>query len=407
VSLLVLAGFGRLMLAILRAIVRKLPNPRPTMRHGMANLYRPGNQAPFVIAALGVGVVFTLTIFLVQRSMLEQILRSAPPGMPNVFLINITERERPGLLELLRKQSGVESQPEIVGAVPARLESVNGVPVEKFAPGPATRFLRTRSVTWSAEKPADIELLDGEWWMPGRGNGEQVSVTEDAARILSLKPGVQLQFNSSGRTISARVSSIHRTESPRPGSNIEFVFSPGTLDGLPAIYFGGMRVRAPDVPALQRAAYRAYPTVTVINAADVLEIIQEVVDQIAIVVRFVSLFAVIAGSVVLASSIAGTRLRRMREMAILKALGATKWRLAGIYSIELFTLGALAGLMGSVLANGFSALLLNRLFDAQFRFDPLANVIAIGLTASLATTAGWLAGYRHLRQKPLEVLRGE
>ena len=161
------------------------------------------------------------------------------------------------------------------------------------------------------------------------------------------------------------------------------------------------------MPALQRAAWKRYPTVTVINAADVLEIVQEVVDQVALVVRFVSLFAVFAGAVVLASSVAGTRFRRVREMAILKALGATRGRLTRIYSIELLVLGGLAGAMGSLLATGFSALLLKSLFDSDFRFDLAPNLIAIASTALLALAAGWLAGYRHFAQKPLDVLSGE
>ena len=406
VSLLILGSLGRALLAALKFLVKRA-RPSPAVSHGLANLYRPGNQAPFVLAALGVGVMFTLTIFLVQGSMLNEIMRSAPPGMPNVFLINITERERAGLMELLRTQPGVESPPEVVAAVPARLLSVNGVPTEQLPPGPARRFLRTRSITWAAEKPAHTEVVRGAWWNPAAVKETLVSVEDDTAESLNLAPGGALQFTSSGRTISATVASIHRTESVRPGSSIDFIFTPGSLEGLPAIYFGGMRVRARDVPALQRVAYRRYPTVTVINAADVLAIIQDVVDQIALVVRFVSFFAVAAGAIVLASSIAGARLRRMREVAILKALGATRKRVAAIFAIELMVLGGVAGLMGSLLASAFSALLLDRFFDAGFRFDPLPNLAAIAGAALLATASGWIAGRRFLEQKPLEALRHE
>jgi putative ABC transport system permease protein len=352
------------------------------------------------------GVTFTLTVFLIQRSMLAEMFRSAPPGMPNVFLINITERERAGLLELLRRQPGVESPPEIVAAVPARLQAVNGTPIEKLGDGPVRRYRRSRSVTWAAAKPEHTTVLSGAWWQ-GPQKQPLVSLAEDAARDLRAAPGAELRFESSGRVVTARVASVHRTESVRPGATIEFVFSPGSLEGLPAIYFGGMRVRAAAVPALQRAAYRLYPTVTIVNAADVLEIIQEVVDQIALVVRFVSFFAVAAGAIVLASSIAGTRLRRMREVAIFKALGATRGRVARIFSIELLVLGSMAGLAGSVLGSVFASLLLSRFFDAGFRFDPLPNVFAIAVTALLAVAAGWAAGYRFLAQRPLEALRHE
>ena len=70
-------------------------------------------------------------------------------------------------------------------------------------------------------------------------------------------------------------------------------------------------------------------------------------------------------------------------------------------------LGVVAGLMGSLLATGFSSVLLKRFFEGQFRFDPLPNLLAIALTALVANTAGWLASFRILGRKPLEVLREE
>jgi putative ABC transport system permease protein len=232
-------------------------------------------------------------------------------------------------------------------------------------------------------------------------------VAEEAARILGIKPGAALEWEASARRFAVRVASIHRTESIRPGSSIEFVFSEGALDGLPAVYFGALRVRPANVAALQRSVFGKFPAVTVINAADVLEIVQEVVDQIALVVRFISAFAILAGAIILASSVAGTRFRRMREVVVLKTLGATRRRLAGIFSVEFLVLGSVAGLMGSLLASAFSSLLLKRLLDAPFRVDLLPNLFAIALTAGIAAAAGWLASFRILGRKPLEVLREE
>jgi putative ABC transport system permease protein len=63
--------------------------------------------------------------------------------------------------------------------------------------------------------------------------------------------------------------------------------------------------------------------------------------------------------------------------------------------------------MGCLLANGFAALTLNRLLEADYRFDLLPNAIAIAATPLVANAAGWLASWRILNQKPLEVLRHE
>jgi len=73
--------------------------------------------------------------------------------------------------------------------------------------------------------------------------------------------------------------------------------------------------------------------VSVINAADVCKIVQDVVDQIALVIRFISLFTILAGVIILASSLAGTRFRPSASV-ILNTLGATRRRVAGIFSVD-------------------------------------------------------------------------
>ncbi len=94
-------------------------------------------------------------------------------------------------------------------------------------------------------------------------------------------------------------------------------------------------------------------------------------------------------------------------MVILKTLGGTRRHVRRIFSIEFLTLGAVAGLMGGLLAAAFSSLLLERLLDAKFHFDAWPVVAAVLLTALLANVSGWLASFRILGQKPLEALRDE
>jgi len=200
---------------------------------------------------------------------------------------------------------------------------------------------------------------------------------------------------------------LFQWEGKRFAPTSAYIFNPPALEGLPASYDGGFRIKPAAVASFQRAAFEKFPTVTVVNIADALEIVQEVVDQIALVIRFLSAFAILAGAVILAASVAGTRFRRVREVVILKTLGATRKHVVRIFSVEFLTLGTVAGFMGAILATAFTSLVLNRLLDAPFHFDPKATGIAIVLTALLANIAGWLASIRILGQKPLEVLREE
>src|ERR1019366_6060502 len=300
-----------------------------------------------------------------------------------------------------------KAAPDVAFAVAARITAIDGQPIEKLPLRDFNRrFLRTRSVTAMDATPLDTVILKGAWWRPG-DRDPQICVNEEAAKILNLKPGSRVDWNIWNRSVRTRVVCIERTESIRMTGRCEFIFNPGQLENLPAVYYGSARVRPADVAALVRVVYREFPTVTVVNVADVMQIVEDVVQRIAAVIRFISGFTILAGAVMVASSVAGTRFRRMREVVTLKTLGATRRRIAWIFSVEFLALGTVSGLMGSLLAEGFAALVLKRLLQIDFHLALPTLGSAVGLAALVKRAAGWAASFRILGRKPLEILRDE
>ena len=57
---------------MLNRVRLRLPS---SLRHGLANLYRPGNQSAAVLAALGTGVMLILAVYLMQASLLKRLAR--------------------------------------------------------------------------------------------------------------------------------------------------------------------------------------------------------------------------------------------------------------------------------------------------------------------------------------------
>ncbi|MCZ2156046.1 MAG: FtsX-like permease family protein [Bryobacterales bacterium] len=290
-----------------------------------------------------------------------------------------------------------------------RLDRVGGKSIEDFAlEGFDRRLRRERNSREAAMPPEGTEIVEGTWWVKDTPADQRlVSVNSNVAKALDIHPGTRLRWVAAGQPVEAVVKAVHEIDSSRMDSGYDFLFSPGSLAGLPTIYFGAVRIEPEDAGALQRAIYRAFPSVTVVNIADVLAIVQQILDQVTVLVEFISLFAIAAGAVILSSSVAGTRFRRIREVAILKTLGATRRRLTAIFSIEFTLLGLVAGLMGALLATGFSALLLARLFEADYRVAWLPVAVSMAATVVLANLAGWFASLRILGQKPLVVLRRE
>ena len=407
VSVLLLGLVGQGLMVLMRRVLNRFARSwHPSLRHGVANLYRPGTHVVAVLVALGIGVMFTLSVQLLQTSLVDQLRTSAPPDMPNVYMINITDREKDGLWELLGEQDGViEAQPASP-AVSGMLHRVNDVAIEdmNLVEG-ERRYLRVQfALTWSDEPPPATEILEGEWWEEGTRD-RLVSVEENAAGILSLDPGDTVEWNVGGRVVGARVANVRRTDGTRSGANNQFILTPGTLDEFPGVYYGALLVEPAAVGALQRAVFERYPSVTVINVADILDIVQKTIERMSLTVRFVAGFAILGGLIILASSVAGTRYRRIREVAILKTVGATRSRIVGVFSVEFLILGLAAGLIGSLLAAAFTAFVVDQLMDGTYVIDWLPLVAAIALTTLLAVATGWAASYRILGQKPLEVLR--
>ncbi len=404
VSLIALGIVSWGLLKIVRQFLDRSPWRIPSLvRQGMSNLYRQGNQAQAILIALGLGVMFTLTVYLVQQSLVSQIIETAPPGAPNVFLVGLTQAQVGPLKELLSREPGVESAPELVPRVSTRLVAVNGEPLPP-------RMRASPTVLWEGQQPDYIRVVEGKWWKQDAlepGARAVVSVQVEAAKRFNIRLGDWVELQSSGRTIQAHVVAMHEWEQKRFLPTSSFVFNPPALAGLPVVFDGGVRIKPPLVSQFQRTAFEKMPTVTVVNIADALEIVQQVIDQIALVIRFLSGFAILAGAIILAASVAGTRFRRVREVVILKTIGATRRQVGRIFSVEFLTLGLVAGLMGGILAAIFSSLVLKRLLNAHFQFEVKPIVLGILATALLANASGWLASVRILRQKPLEVLREE
>jgi len=133
--------------------------------------------------------------------------------------------------------------------------------------------------------------------------------------------------------------------------------------------------------------------------------VQELLDKIAHVIRFVAFFAILSGVIILASSIVATRYQRTREAVLLKTLGATRSQVARIQAAEFLIVGLAAGVIGCLLASAAADYLLGHLLDTKFSFQWIPVIVGTLCTAALAIATGWLASRGVLNHKPLEILR--
>lgn len=404
--LVVILGLAAVTLRGLRAFLNRTRlHLHSALRHGLANLYRPGNQSAAVLAALGTGVMLILSVFLMQHAIVSRMNTDVAKSAANIFLIDISQDEVQGVRDLLLHQPGVEKKFEAIPIVSARIAAIDGVPVEQLKAKKYPKWLLSSvSVTWADSAPEGVKVLQGKWWQKKDADG--LAVVDRLARRLNLKVGSSVDFESGEKTIHTHVAAIYKPEGEHVFARSEFILSSTPLQGLPNVWYAALRVEGKQIPFMERALFAAYPTVTVINIADILDTVQGVVHQITLVIRFLAAFSILSGAIILASSVASTRFRRIREVVVLKTLGATRNRIAAVFSIEFVVLGLLAGAVGVVFANLLTRVLLHRM-QVPYHPEFAISAITIIATAGLAVATGWIASFRILGQKPLEVLREE
>jgi putative ABC transport system permease protein len=407
VVLLVLLAASAAVLAALKFFLNRTRLHLPSaLRHGLANLYRPGNPSAALLAALGMGVMQIMTVYLVQRAVVTELHISSAPNLPNVFLVDVADSEIDGMRTLLKAQPGVTATPELLPVASSRIQAIDGVPAAdvKLKNFPR-RMLRSINLTWADAAPPGTKVVEGVWWKPDETKPE-VAISQQQADRLGVKIGSTITFAAQDTQIAATVVALTRADGQHAFARAEFTLPHAALKGVPVIWYGGVHVDPAQVSQFQRALYVAYPTVTVINVAQALETVRAVVIQITYVIQFLAAFSIFAGVIILASSIAGTKYRRIREVVVLKTLGATRGRIATIFSIEFAVLGLVAGVVGIGFANIIARVLLHQL-NVAYKPQVLLNLSALLAVAALTVATGWVASHRILGQKPLEVLREE
>ncbi len=400
-------------------VIRLVSLPRAvSVRHAISNLQRPGSQTTGVIVAIGIGVMVIVAVGVLERSLIRQIGENRPTDAPTFFFIDIQPDQASGFSRLIHQQTG-DLSPELTPLVRSRLHAINGQPVKveedsdkdhekKDEKRKTWYFTREYVLTFGKQLPQNNIVTKGAWWKPGQTFSKPlVSVEEEAAKNLGLDIGSTVELEIQGATVTAEVSSIRKVDWGNFSTNFYMILSPGSLDGAPFTYVATVRVAPEQEVPLQQVVVAMFPNVTAINIGDVLDSFARILDRLSLAIRAVALFCVLAGGLVMAAALAATRYRRLYESVILKALGATRGLIARSFAAEFALMGAVAGLIGIVLASTLSWAVLHYIFDLPWSLQPKVLATGLALTIILTLIVGFLSTFRILGQRPLAVLRHE
>jgi len=404
-------------LGLVRGLRRFSPRALPYVyRQGLANLYRPANQTLMVVLALGFGSFLLSTLLLVQHNLWRELRVDRGAARPNLVFFDVQPDQRDDVASRV-SAAGPLTAP-VVPIVPMRIDSLKGraiselLAIEDETQRPERWALRREYRSSYRDTPASSErVVAGAWWRPGDGKGPgpvPIAVEAGLARELKLAVGDSVLWDVQGVRIDSRVACLREVEWARFEPNFFVVFPEGPLDGAPHTFVLLSRVEDAEARArLQRAVVEAHPNVSTLDLAQVQRSIEGVLDKVLLAVRFMALFSLAAGGVVLAGAVAAGRYQRVREGALLRTLGARRPQLVRILFAEYAVLGTLSVLAAVLLSSLAGWALVRFVFDGRFAL-PVAELAALLASVLALTVAVGLAGSTEVwRRPPLEVLRAE
>ena len=392
------------MLAAARAGKPKLAG----LRLALANLHRPGAPTPIVMLSLGLGLTVLVATALIEGNLREQLMRRIPSDAPAFFFVDIQSTQMPAFEKAIAAVPGsgaVDKVPSLRG----RIVKIAGKPVAEVAVPSESRWAveGDRGITYSATPPEGSRIVAGEWWPVDYRGPQLISFDEALAKSFGLGIGDTITVNVLGRDIEARISSLRRIEWTTLAINFVFVYSPGTLDRAPHTFLATVKSTPEAEDAIFKAVTDQFPNVTVVRIRDAIETATGVLGNIGLATRVIGFLSILAGVLVLAGAMLATQRRRVHEAVVMKVLGATRARIAGIFAWEFAFLGLATAVAALGVGTLGAFLVVTRLMRLDWTFLP-AVAVGVALGAMALTLAFGLAGtLGALRQRPLALLRNE
>ncbi|WP_454852461.1 ABC transporter permease [Rhizobium binxianense] len=400
----------RLVATLIAWLARRSPRVNsPALRLAIGNIHRPGALTPSVVLSLGLGLALLVTLTLIDGNLRRQLTGRMAEGAPNFFFVDIQGSEVEAFRNLIRAQAP-EGKLVEVPMLRGRITAFNGQDVTKLnVPAAGQWVLRgDRGITYSETVPENTVLTEGDWWPKDYGGEPLVSFSSDEARELGLKLGDTVTVNVLGRNVIARIANLRRVEWESLSMNFVMVFSPNTFRGAPHAWLATLTdpsSGAAEDAAILKSVTNTYPTITSIRVKDAIDIVNQLVGELATAIRAAASVALIASVLVLAGALAAGNRARTHDAVVLKTLGATRAMLIRAFSYEYLILGAATAVFALIAGGAAAWFVVARIMRLPSAFMPDVAFLTLATALVLTVGIGLVGTWRILGQKAAPVLR--
>ena len=395
--ILVTSIFTRLLLWILK----RLRIRRMVVRQAIKGLFRQGNATRSVIVTLTASLSVIFSIYLLEQNLDTTYVKSYPADAPNLFVIDIQPTQQEAFSNFIE-------QPLIFyPIVRARVTAINDKTIDRRAERAKRRdnLGRTFNLTYRHSLLADEKIIKGSQLFRDDWTDPQVSVLDTVVDMHKMDIGDTIRFNIQGVPLKAKISSIRTRTTDTFGPYFYFVFEKKTLKLAPQTIFTALRVEKHRVGLLQGRIVKMFPNVSVIDLSATIQVFARMMKQLSTIIKGFCILSMAAGILILISGVFATRAERITESVYYKILGAGKTFVRKVFSLEIFIVGLLSGILALVMSQTGVFLICRFFLDIAYHPFLLSCGFIVGATLLLIIGVGMVSTISILEKKPVIYLR--
>lgn len=388
-------------------LLRRAPLPSMVLRQAMRGLFRPRNATYSIIVTLSAALAVIFCIYLLEQNLNAAFVEAYPADAPNVIFIDLQPEQLEQFGQLLGQKA------DYFPAVRATILAINGQPidVQQEEQRSGDNLARPFNLTYRDALLEDEAIQSGGALFPkdnitGSTGPVPVSILDEVLEMHPFVLGDHITFRIQGVPLEATVTSIRtRTAEEDFRPFFLFVFPSAVLQSAPQTIFTATRLPAAEIGPLRNRIVAALPNVTVIDITETVANAAAVADRLVQIIRFFTLFSVLAGVLIVISSVFATRQARIQEAVYYKVLGAKRSFVRQVFTIENLLLGLISALLALLMAQVGSWALCYYLFEINYHPALGASVLLVVATMGVVTAVGMAASGSILRSKPILILR--
>lgn len=375
-----------------------------TLRQALRSLLQPGNATRSIVVTLASSLAVLLTIFLVEHNLFNTYIASYPKDAPSLFCLDIQKDQKKDFVEMVGPHT------DLFPVIRARLTSINGDAIsrQEELKKRGDSLAREFNLTYRETLLDDEVLIAGESLFPDQTSTPgiiPVSILDTVAGMGDMKIGDVLLFNIQGIPMQAQVSSIRSRTKSMLYPFFYYVFPEKHLQAAPATFFAALQVDKTIIPQLENRIVNRFPNISTINVSESAVELGKIMVKLSTIITFFASFSIMAGALILVSSILATRMARVREAVYYKVLGAGTRFVVQVFLIENLILALLSGGCAILLGQAGSWAVCSFLLDIDYSPHWPASALLLTGTTFLVVFLGVTSSFSIIRRKPASFLR--